>query len=73
MSVSVPKIGDQATDIYLMDEVVAVRINDAAYHFYTQPLVRSEPVVHVPFAPIDLNTFNIGSDRTEYDYNMLID
>jgi len=35
---------DVATDVFLLDEVVAVRINDGEFYIYTQPLVRSEAV-----------------------------
>ena len=52
MQIEVPnnQFTELATDAYLLDGVVAVRVNDNEFYFYIQPLVQSEPVQALPFS-----------------------
>lgn len=64
---------DRANDAYLLDEVVAVRVNETEFRFFTQPLVRSLPVKPIAMAPFGEGTRNSKTDETDFDYSKFFD
>lgn|ERR1740139_1216361 len=64
---------DRVDDAYLLDGVVAVRVNETEFRFFTQPLVRTLPVKPIDQAAFGTGTRNSKSDETDFDYSKFLD
>ena len=64
--------GEIATDLFVFDDVVAVRVESGEFKFFTIPLVAGQVSLEIPFAAPPTNATNETSSNQFTDFSSIV-